>query len=194
MHLHLVDTNLAVIEAFKKYFPSEVLITHGKFEDIKDYDCLVSAANSFGIMDGGIDLAIKNHFGQQLQDKVQEVISNTYFGEQPVGTSFIVSTGNSEHPWLAHSPTMTMPMDISRTLNVYHAMLATLQAVQRFNNSAEELQEPLIETVVCCGLGTLTGKMTEDNAAFLMSAAYGNFLQNQNHSHKKVGVILKINK
>lgn len=27
-------------------------------------------------------------------------------GEQPVGTSFIIETGNAKHPFLAHTPTM----------------------------------------------------------------------------------------
>ena len=184
MQLHLVDTNLSIIDAFKKHFPSEVIITHGKFEDIKEYDCLVSAANSFGIMDGGIDLAIRNYFGQQIQTKVQKIISKEYFGEQPIGTSFIVETGSKEHPYLAHSPTMTVPMDISQTLNVYHAMMATLQAIAKFNLKANKKRKK-INTVVCCGLGTLTGRMLPDVASHQMSSAYKNFLQNNTKPHKK---------
>ena len=185
MQLHLVDTDFNLTETFKKYFPSEVLITREKFEDVKEFDCLVSAANSFGIMDGGIDLAIRNYFGQQLQDRVQEIISNTYFGEQPVGTSFIISTGNEQHPWLAHSPTMTTPTNISQTLNVYNAMLATLHAVKTHNLLHTLVKDCQIKSVVCCGLGTLTGRMTADVASHQMSMAYKNFKENQINPHKK---------
>ncbi|MGB3240982.1 MAG: hypothetical protein WBB29_22045 [Geitlerinemataceae cyanobacterium] len=55
------------------------------------YDCLVSPANSFGMMDGDMDAAIVRYFGQSLMDRVQRRILDDYLGEQPVGTSFCPS-------------------------------------------------------------------------------------------------------
>ena len=78
----------------------------------------------------------------------QKIISKKYFGEQPVGSSFIVKTGNKEHPWLAHSPTMTVPMNISRSFNVYHAMLATLYAIKTHNMNVI-FPSKKIKTIVC---------------------------------------------
>ena len=45
-------------------------------------------------MDGGVDLAITNFFGVDLMKRVQERILRDYLGEQPVGTSMIVETGD----------------------------------------------------------------------------------------------------
>lgn len=57
-------------------------------------------------MDGGVDAAITDLFGDQLQQRVQRYILDHFDGEQPVGTSFIISTANPKHPYVAHTPTM----------------------------------------------------------------------------------------
>jgi O-acetyl-ADP-ribose deacetylase (regulator of RNase III) len=46
-------------------------------------------------MDGGIDFAISQFFGWGLENNVQRRILDEYSGEQPVGTSMIVETGNT---------------------------------------------------------------------------------------------------
>lgn len=33
-------------------------VVRGPFESVQTFDCMVSAANSFGLMDGGVDAAI----------------------------------------------------------------------------------------------------------------------------------------
>jgi O-acetyl-ADP-ribose deacetylase (regulator of RNase III) len=48
----------------------------------------VNPANSFGMMDGGIDAAITAFFGIQLMERVQQRILDDFLGEQSVGTSF----------------------------------------------------------------------------------------------------------
>lgn len=102
--LHLVDIADDLITAWQQAFKGlpDVTITHGRFEDVPEFDCLVSPANSFGIMDGGIDLAISYFFGWELMESVQKRILRDFFGEQPVGTSMIVPTNNPVHPYLAH--------------------------------------------------------------------------------------------
>ena len=89
--LILIDPKEALCEAWRTSFAiyPEVEIINGRFEQVEAYDCMVSAANSFGLMDGGVDLAITNYFGGSLQSRVQQVILEHYNGEQPVGTSFI---------------------------------------------------------------------------------------------------------
>jgi hypothetical protein len=68
-----------------------VSMKNDRFENIAEYDCMVSAGNSFGLMDGGVDLAIISYFGIDLMDRVQEYIIREFRGEQPVGTSFIIN-------------------------------------------------------------------------------------------------------
>ena len=165
----LADPKEQLCEAWQTAFQNypEVEVINSKFEQIPIYDCMVSAANSFGLMDGGVDLAITNFFGAALQARVQQVILDQYNGEQPVGTSFIVTTGNPAHPYLAHTPTMRVPMPITGTDNVYLAMKAMLQAVKAFN-----AEGPKIQTVVCPGLGTATGRVPFAEAARQMELAY----------------------
>ncbi|MEO0687374.1 MAG: phage tail protein, partial [Cyanobacteria bacterium J06649_11] len=94
MKLILVAPNSLLIKAFQKhfnYFPN-IEIVNNYFEWLSDFDCLVSPANSFGMMDGGMDAAIIKFFGKSLMEKVQQRILTDYLGEQPVGTSMIVET------------------------------------------------------------------------------------------------------
>ncbi len=169
----LVDVQAELCTAWEKCFHGvpQVSIHHGYFQEVKAYDCLVSPANSFGLMDGGIDLAIRNYFGMKLQYNVQKIIQKEFYGEQPVGTSVIVDTENDDHPFLAHTPTMRVPMDISEMDNVYNAMFAMLRAVANFNKTAKFR----IDSVLCPGLGTATGKVSPEEAARQMSMAYFNF-------------------
>lgn len=46
-------------------------------------------AETFGLMDGGVDAAITAYFGSQLQERVQQNIIREYLGEQPVGTDAV---------------------------------------------------------------------------------------------------------
>lgn len=158
-------------ESFKVY--KNVEIVHGFFEELEDFDCMVSAANSFGLMDGGIDYAIIKFFGQDLEKRVQQKIIEEYRGEQPVGTSMIVETLHEKHPFIAHTPTMRVPLTISRTDYVYKAMFAILLSVYKHN--IDDKNHIKINTIACCGLGTGTGKVQEKEAARQMELAYRNF-------------------
>jgi O-acetyl-ADP-ribose deacetylase (regulator of RNase III) len=158
--------------AFGEWVGHGVQIVNGRFENLPNFDLLVSAANSFGLMDGGVDAAIVNYFGEQVAVRVQAKIREEYLGEQPVGTCLIVPTGDPKHPFLAHTPTMRVPEVIAGTDNVYNAMRAMLLAVRKHN--AEETQQ--IRTVVCPGLGSGVGMMTPQDAARQMATAYAHFV------------------
>ena len=171
-NLILIDPKPALCDAWRAAFARfpEVHVINGRFEEVQEFDCMVSAANSFGLMDGGIDLAISNFFGPELQTRVQTHILERYNGEQPVGTSFITETNHPKHPFVAHTPTMRVPMSINGTDNVYLAMKAMLQAVKGFNTSKAQ-----IKSVLCPGLGTATGSVPEEVAAQQMALAYAYF-------------------
>ena len=179
LRLILVDPNPAFCSALALCFQgfSQCEIVTGYFEDLPEFDCMVSAANSFGLMDGGIDAAIIAFFGEQLQKRVQKRILEEYLGEQPVGTSFVIETNHPRHPYLAHTPTMRIPMPIGRTDYVYLAMWAMLLAVRKHNREAEHK----IHTVACPGLGTGIGTMEFSEAARQMSLAYKHFLEPPRH-------------
>jgi O-acetyl-ADP-ribose deacetylase (regulator of RNase III) len=168
--LILVDPNPLLCTAWRKHFRglSNVTVINDQFESLAQFDCMVSAANSFGLMDGGVDLAIISYFGIELMDKVQAYILSEYLREQPVGTSFIIETDHPNHPYLAHTPTMRIPMAIATTDNVYCAMWAMLIAVHKHNLSADRK----ITSVACPGLGTATGRVPVEEAARQMNLAY----------------------
>jgi len=56
VNLILVDPSEAVCEAWREQFAPlpHVEIVQGLFENLSAFDCMVSPANSFGIMDGGV--------------------------------------------------------------------------------------------------------------------------------------------
>ena len=103
---------------------------HGSFEQLSEYDCMVAAANRYGIMDGGIDAAIRERF-PGVESRVQERIEVDFHDYQPVGTSMIVATDDPDHPWVALTPTMRVPRPLigEAVANVHSAMWATVCAV-----------------------------------------------------------------
>jgi O-acetyl-ADP-ribose deacetylase (regulator of RNase III) len=156
---------------FRKHPEAEIVC--GRFEDLPTFDCVVTAGNSFGLMDAGMDLAVVRFFGQHVMELIQKRILDDYLGEQPVGTSFIVQTGHPTHPFVAHTPTMRIPMNIQGTDHVYLAMWAALIAVHRHNKS----ENRKIESLACPGLGTGTGGMDSLEAALQVCLAYEHFRQ-----------------
>ncbi|EDW6356708.1 phage tail protein [Salmonella enterica subsp. enterica] len=162
----------AMAVAFEHSFQNteNVEIIRRPFETIPEFDCMVSAANGFGLMDGGVDAAITAFFGTQLQRRVQKYIIQEYLGEQPVGTAFVIETGNSQHPWLVHAPTMRVPLIIDGTDAVYNATRAALLAIFQHNKSAGEDRK--ITSVVFPAMGAGCGQVPPDSVARQMKLAW----------------------
>lgn len=173
LRLILVDRGRDFCEVLRWQFREhpEVEIVCGKFEDLPAFDCVITAGNSFGLMDAGMDLAVVRYFGTPLMTSIQNQILEDYLGEQPVGTSLIVPTGNAAHPYVAHTPTMRIPMNISGTDHVYLAMWAALTAVHRHNKKDGNP----IHTLACPGLGTGSGGMDPAEAALQICLAYRHY-------------------
>lgn len=166
----------AMAAAFECYFQNteNVEIIRRPFETVPEFDCMVSAANSFGLMDGGVDAAITTYFGTQLQRRVQKYIIQEYLGEQPVGTAFITETGDGEHPWLVHAPTMRVPLIIDGTDAVYNATRAALLAIFQHNKSVAEYKK--IKSVVFPAMGAGCGQVPPDSVARQMRLAWDGFI------------------
>ena len=131
-------------------------------------DAIVSPANSFGFMDGGIDLAYRRHFGMDLESRGQARIRCEFHGELSVGQATIVNTGNEAVPYLVAAPTMRIPDRIGDTVNVYLAFRAALYAVLAHNDGAAVP----IKSIRFPALGTGIGAMSFTRAAVQMHAAY----------------------
>jgi O-acetyl-ADP-ribose deacetylase (regulator of RNase III) len=132
-------------------------------------DAIVSPANSFGIMDGGLDRAIRDQLGDSVQLKVQDAIVEKHHGELPVGAAVIVATGQEQWKYLIAAPTMRVPEPVAFTIHAYLAFRAVLVAVENFNTQAGRRE---IDSIICSGLGTGIGQMSPVKCARQMRAAY----------------------
>lgn len=77
MKIYLIDRNFHKFSCLKAYFGREdVVLVNDSFESFisQNYvQCVVSPANSFGLMDGGYDLALINWYGEQLKETPQKL-------------------------------------------------------------------------------------------------------------------------
>ncbi len=141
----LVDTNQELIDQFRWYFgdcPEFTIIQSDIIPIIEQYPDarIVSPANSFGDLQGGIDLVYYTYSGYQLEERLQSKIISDKHGELIVGDYLLLNR-------FIFAPTMRVPMNISHTCNVYLAFRAVLIACRENN----------IETIICPGLGTGIG-------------------------------------
>ncbi|MEM9542884.1 MAG: macro domain-containing protein [Cyanobacteria bacterium P01_E01_bin.42] len=166
-HLRARDVNLA--EAWQKFFADtpEVIARVGDIFDTK-VDALISPANCFGFMDGGIDLIYSKYLGWHVQDRLRETIRQDWNGELPVGLALLVETDREDIPYLISAPTMRAPVNVSQTLNAYFAFRAALRVIQKQN----EKKSNSIQSVACPGLATGTGEMPPMICAKQMYEAY----------------------
>ena len=76
MRFILVDPGKDFTDVLRWQFRShpEVQIICGRFESLPSFDCVVTAGNSFGLMDAGMDLAVMRYFGTQVMQRIQAFI------------------------------------------------------------------------------------------------------------------------
>jgi O-acetyl-ADP-ribose deacetylase (regulator of RNase III) len=151
-------------------------------------DAIVSPANSFGYMDGGIDGVYSMHFGWDLSGRLRELLRRDWDGELPVGCAVIVETQDARIPYLVSAPTMRVPMNVSNTVNAYLAFRATLIAVRNHNRVGPDIP---IRSLLCPGLATGYGCMDPRRSARQMFHAYrlvvrGEALHDRGHHHREM--------
>src|SRR5262249_29856597 len=118
--IYLIDRLPLLVDHWKEQFsdcPTVEAIVGDYFQ--RPADALVSPANSFGIMDGGIDLAIRDQVGLEVERRVQQAIVEKHHGEMPVGCAEIVETGDERWRYLIAAPTMRVPESVAFTINPY---------------------------------------------------------------------------
>jgi len=131
MRLTIIDRNADKIDAvcslFDEFEPVNTMIADINLAT--GYDCLITPGNSFGIMDGGFDLVVTQLFGTDIEHRVRGIIDADCHGELNVGDAILVNPAKG-HPQLCYAPTMRVPMQITRTDNVYRAMRAALLVIE----------------------------------------------------------------
>ncbi|MDW7691647.1 macro domain-containing protein [Flammeovirgaceae bacterium SG7u.111] len=160
MTYYFISTSSELTEAWEKVFNGvqDVII---KYDSIFNYPCdaIVSPANSFGFMNGGLDFAISKNLGWHIEKKLQGKIRRDYYGELLVGQATVIETEHSDFSYLISAPTMRTPMTILKSPNVYLAMKAILILLiyGRFDNG--DLIKDKIQSIAVPGLGTGTGQV-----------------------------------
>ena len=173
MKLVLVDIEPMLVDFWKREFTAypEVDMVCGDILSLAQ-NAIVSPANSYGLMDGGIDLLYLKYFGIQIQDRVRDAISRRQEGYLPIGASIVVKTGHPKIQYLVVSPTMLVPETIPAA-NCFFAMNATLRAASSIAG---------ITHLYCPGLGTGVGRVPFDQAALEMGKAYRNWKTRNDNS------------
>jgi len=173
LKLVLVDTAPAVAAALRASFGEyeEVSVLQASILDVA-HGAVVSPANSYGYMDGGVDAAYAAFFGQQLEKRVLQTIDRDANGMLPVGAALLVETGHARIPFLIVAPTMELPRSGDAT-KVFFAMAAVLNLVNRYPSK--------LQHVFCPGLGTGVGAVDPEHAASEMASAYGKWKIGHHH-------------
>ena len=173
MHYLLIDKHPQMVAAWNEFFKNEkdVKVLEGDLTDVS-CDAIVSPANSFGFMDGGVDYAISMRLGWDLQLELQKMIKALPERELIVGKALVLETGDDLIPYLVSAPTMRVPtnFNIATSINAYLAMKATL---------IETKKHPKIEYVAIPGFCTGVGKMQHIIAARQMYKAYQEIIKGQ---------------
>lgn len=169
MLIQLVDRNEGMCDEWSTEFMDcdDVIVYCDDFFS-PETDCIVSPANSFGFMDGGLDGVITRRLGPQIQINVQDAISKRPMNELLVGEAILVKTGNEEIPWCISAPTMRVPMILSGTPNAYLAAKATFALLKR----VQAKNPDVIKRVTISGLGTGVGRVPYEVCANQMKMAY----------------------
>lgn len=165
MKIQLVDRNYDMCKQWSEHFRdcSDVIIYNGDFFDLET-DCVVSPANSFGFMDGGLDWVISDTLGWQIQNKLQIIMNEKYDGELLVGQAILVETDNLKVPYCISAPTMRVPIILTGSVNVYLASKAIFRTLKQNVDK--------IKTVTISGLGTGVGDVPFNICANQMKQAY----------------------
>lgn len=154
----IVDRKSEVISALHRAFTDQdaelfdmVEIRQESIENI-DADVIVSPANSFGNMDGGVDAAITNLIGFKTVKRLENEILKDWHGELPVGSSITLKCEpESKYDYLISAPTMRVPENVVHTTNAYVAFRAALIAAKKLD------VETILVPCFCTGWGGMSG-------------------------------------
>ncbi|BDD79786.1 hypothetical protein [Burkholderia phage FLC9] len=175
MKLIFVDHNPGVCVALQSVIP-EAEVRCCKLSSVpnKHFDVIFTPGNSFGFMDGGFDLAVRDRF-PEVEGKIQQTIKQFYYGALAIGQAFATYTDTKT---VVYAPTMRVPEPIVGTDNVYWAFRAALMATRATIETKQIRNEwgaacTLDDVrVLSSAFGTSAGQVSVVSAAHAMRLAY----------------------
>jgi O-acetyl-ADP-ribose deacetylase (regulator of RNase III) len=172
MNIVLVGINPKLVQAWQNICGGleNVTVQYGSIFDVS-CDAIVSPANSFGFMDGGLDYSISGFFGWHIQKRLQELIRTKHYGELLVGTAEIVETDHPKIPYVISAPTMRVPMILCDSVNPYLATRAVLLLIKHGKLENGTAIKEVVRTVAFPGMGTGVGRVPPEICARQMHTA-----------------------
>ncbi|MEW6544685.1 MAG: macro domain-containing protein [Nitrospirota bacterium] len=128
-----------------------IVVVHGSILEA-DAQAVVNAANSRGIMGGGVAGVIKRAAGPEVEAEARRL------APIPVGSAVLTTGGKTKFQGIIHAPTMPEPAVRIPAENVAKATRAALKLAD----------ERGLATVAIPGMGTGVGGVAHEEAASLM--------------------------
>lgn len=145
-------------------------------------DAVVSPANSFGTMRGGID-AVYASAWPAIEQRVRSAVLAFHGGEQPVGEAVVVPTGAVKPGWLFSAPTMREP-GTTLPADTVHPYLAARAVFRMWHDGLLEDGRPVrrvIRSIAVPGLGTGVGGVSPQTCARQVAAAWDQLFADAGH-------------
>jgi O-acetyl-ADP-ribose deacetylase (regulator of RNase III) len=136
----------------------EIVVQKGDITKLT-VDAIVNAANSYGIMGGGVAGAIRRAGGTAIQEEAVKQ------APVPIGKAVKTTSGSLPCKAVIHAPTMVEPGERTNVENVRKATIAALKCAD----------EAGFASVAVPGMGTGVGRVPEDHAAQSIVEAVRNF-------------------
>ncbi|UMP02648.1 macro domain-containing protein [Amycolatopsis sp. EV170708-02-1] len=133
---------------------------------------VVSPANSYGWMRGGIDAVYARAY-PGVEQNVRSAVLAYHGGELPIGEAVIVPTGEAEPAWLISAPTMREPGE-RLPRDTVHPYLAARAVFQQWRDGSldQGRVRDLVHTIAMPGLGTGVGGVAPATCARQVAAAW----------------------
>lgn len=136
-------------------------------------DAVVSPANSYGWMRGGVDAFYAQAFSQ-VEERVRSAVLAYHGGELPVGEALLVPTGVPSPIWLLSAPTMREPAE-QLPSDTVHPYLAARAVLRLWSDGVLETGTPVrrvLRSIAMPGLGTGIGGVSPELCTRQVAAAW----------------------
>lgn len=167
-----VDGPLAAAWAGAAEGRPEIRVHRGSVLEVPAH-AVVSPANSYGWMRGGVDGVYAQVF-PGIEQSVRSAVLAYHGGELPVGEALVVPTGAARPRWLLSAPTMREPGQVLPPDTV-HPYLAARAVFRLWRDGSLDDGTPLraaVRTLAMPGLGTGVGGVDPGACARQVAAAW----------------------